>query len=105
MDSQGANFLGGLLMGLVGDFPPESDSNVVSIFRVIATTWPTQMLVWLPEVLQRMPSAVVPDQVKQKFLEEITTYVIFVSCVDFLADKILYVELSLARGLTKSDMA
>ncbi|KIK70888.1 hypothetical protein GYMLUDRAFT_32963 [Collybiopsis luxurians FD-317 M1] len=73
LNSQGANFVGGLLMGLVGDFPPESDSIVISIFRIMAATWPTQMLAWLPDVLQRMPPAIVPDKVKQKFLTEITS--------------------------------
>ncbi|KAJ4486020.1 armadillo-type protein [Lentinula aciculospora] len=73
LESQGANFIGCLLMGLIGDFPPETDSLVISIFRIVATTWPTQMLVWLPDVLQRMPSTTVPVPVKQKFLADITT--------------------------------
>lgn len=78
LDNQGANFIGALLMGLVGDFPSEADSHVISIFRVVATTWPTQMLAWLPDVLRRMPSTVVPDTVKQKFLADVTAYVVFI---------------------------
>ncbi|KAJ3779117.1 armadillo-type protein [Lentinula raphanica] len=72
LDSQGANFIGFLLTGLIGDFPPETDSLVISIFRIVASIWPTQMLAWLPNVLQRMPSMSVPVQVKQKFLADIT---------------------------------
>ncbi|KAF9076184.1 armadillo-type protein [Rhodocollybia butyracea] len=72
METQGANFVGCLLMGLVGDFPPESDSLVISLFRIVATTWPTQMLSWLPDVLQRMPTATVSASAKQKFLTEVT---------------------------------
>ncbi|KAF5385512.1 hypothetical protein D9757_005366 [Collybiopsis confluens] len=67
LDSQGANFIGTLLVGLVGDFPPESNPVVISIFRIVAAIWPTQILAWLPDVLQQMPSAVVTDQVKQTF--------------------------------------
>ncbi|KAJ3987685.1 armadillo-type protein [Lentinula detonsa] len=72
LESQGAVFIGLLLMGLVGDFPPETDSLVISIFRIVATIWPTQMLAWLPDVLQRMPSTSVPVQVKHKFLADVT---------------------------------
>lgn len=87
LESQGANFIGFLLMGLIGDFPPETDSLVISIFRIVATTWPTQMLVWLPDVLQRMPPTTVPVQVKQKFIADVTGYVFLLALKILCTDR------------------
>ncbi|KAJ3908636.1 armadillo-type protein [Lentinula edodes] len=92
LESQGANFIGFLLMGLIGDFPPETDSLVISIFRIVATTWPSQMLVWLPDVLQRMPSTTVPVQVKQKFIADVT-----VAITDRRFDQVRYTVINFHR--------
>lgn len=101
METQGATFVGCLLMGLVGDFPPESDSLVISIFRIVATAWPTQMLAWLPDVLQRMPTAIVPVPPKQKFLTEITAYVFSFVFPWYCTERRFCTVQSRNRGLTK----
>ena len=43
--------------------------------RMLAAFWPTELLVWLPAVLQQLPAATVPDQAKATFLADITQYV------------------------------
>jgi transportin-3 len=72
VEKEGLVLTGLLLTGLVGDFPSDSTSSVITIFRMIAKFWPSQLLAWLPPVLQQMPSATTPDQVKQAFLQEVT---------------------------------
>ena len=72
---QGLTLTGYLLSGLTGDFPEEALSIVVVIMRMLAAFWPTELLVWLPAVLQQLPAATVPDQAKATFLADITQYV------------------------------
>jgi transportin-3 len=72
-EKEGLQFLTYLLQGLVGEFPEESISTVVTIFRNIASLWGNQLLVWLPPVLEQLPTATVPDQVKSQFLTEVAT--------------------------------
>ena len=76
VDKEGLDLTGLLLTGLVGDFPSDSASSVITIFRVLAKLWPSQLLAWLPTVLQQLPSNTTPDQVKQAFLAEVTQYVL-----------------------------
>jgi len=72
VDVAGSEFLGYLLNGLVGDFPPESDSMVVSIFRSISATWPGQVLSWAPHILQQLPVTAAPNPIKEQFLTQLT---------------------------------
>lgn len=71
IEREGQTLTGYLLAGIVGDFPEESASTVIGIFRVLAALWPTQLLSWLPLVLQQLPSSAAPDQSKTDFLNDI----------------------------------
>lgn len=70
IQKEGLELTGYLLTGLVGDFPEESPPVVVTIFRVLAALWPTELLSWLSAVLQQVPSTAVPDQIKVQFIAD-----------------------------------
>ena len=72
IEKEGLEFTGCLLAGLTGDFPEDSVSSVITILRVIAMLWSSQLLAWLPVVLQQLPSATTPDQTKAVFLADVT---------------------------------
>lgn len=72
VEKEGLELVGYLLSGLTGDFPEDCVSPVITIFRVLAILWPSQLLAWLPVVLQQLPSTSVPDQAKSLFLSEVT---------------------------------
>ncbi|RDB28567.1 Uncharacterized protein C11G11.07 [Hypsizygus marmoreus] len=74
-EKEGFEFLGYLLSGLIGDFPEDSTSAVVSIFRVISFVWSSQLLSWLPAVLQQLPTTAAPNEAKTQFLSDITSAV------------------------------
>jgi transportin-3 len=84
VDKEGLVLVGYLLAGLVGDFPEDSTSTVVSIFRVLAMLWTSQLLSWLPPVLEQLPPTVAPNQAKSQFLAEVTrfAFTIFVTIHD-----------------------
>jgi transportin-3 len=73
-EKEGFELVGYLLSGLVGDFPEDSTSAVVSIFRVISSVWTSQLLSWLPLVLQQLPTTA-SNQVKTQFLSDVTRFV------------------------------
>lgn len=56
MNDEGLSLLVCLLSGLVGEFPPEAAATVVEIFRSLVHVWPTQLLAWLPPVLEQLPT-------------------------------------------------
>ncbi len=68
---EGLELTGCLLSGLTGDFPEDSASSVITILRVIAMLWPSQLVSWLPVVLQQLPSTTTPDQNKTAFMSEV----------------------------------
>ena len=72
IEKEGYELIGYLLSGLTGDFPEDSSSNVITIFRNVAAVWPQQLLSWLPSVLQQLNPAAVTDEAKAKFLAETT---------------------------------
>jgi len=72
---QGFDLTGYLLSGMIGDFPEDAIANVVSIFRVLTTMFPQEMLQWLPSVLQQLPAVSAPNQAKNQFLLDLTTAV------------------------------
>lgn len=72
MDKEGFEFVGYMLSGLVGDFPEDSTAVVVTIFRAVALLWSTQLVGWLPPILQQLPPSSAPNQVKQQFLLDVT---------------------------------
>lgn len=72
INEEGFAFIGYLLSGLVGEFPEDSTSSVVSIFRVFSALWTAQLLSWLPQVLEQLPTATTPNQAKSQFLTDVT---------------------------------
>lgn len=74
--NQGYQLTGYLLSGMLGDFPEDAIQNVVSIFRVITTMFPEEMLQWLSGVLGELPATTAPNQAKSQFLMDLTEYVI-----------------------------
>jgi len=72
MDKEGLQIAGCLLNGLVGDFPEDAASTVVSIFRSLVFNWSNQILIWLPPVLEQLPVTNIPNDAKTQFLQEVT---------------------------------
>ncbi|THV07689.1 ARM repeat-containing protein [Dendrothele bispora CBS 962.96] len=92
-EASGPDFLGYLLTGLVGNFPPESDPLVVSIFRSITAMWPTQVMAWLPTILQQIPSSSAPNEIKTTFLSDVSTAI-----NNKKFDKVKYAVITLHRA-------
>lgn len=91
VDKEGFVLVGYLLAGLVGDFPEDSTSAVVSIFRALAALWTSQVLSWLPPVLEQLPTTVAPIQAKSQFLADVTRFVFPVSVtLGLIGYKLLY---------------
>lgn len=78
VDKEGFKLVGLLLSGLVGDFPEETSSYTISIFRVLATLWSAELLAWCPVVLQQLPVSSVPDQAKTQFMKDLSEYALHV---------------------------
>ncbi|KAJ7634215.1 armadillo-type protein [Mycena polygramma] len=97
MEKNGFQFLSYLLNGLVGDFPEDSISTVVSIFRAMSFIWGSQLLSWLPSVLQQLPIAAAPQQAQAQFLSDVSRAV-----NDKEHDKVKYAILSLNRASRKA---
>ena len=79
VDKEGFEFVGCLLAGLVGEFPEDSTSAVVSIFRAISALWSPQMLSWLPPAVQQLPTTTASKQAQSLFLSEVTRFATFSS--------------------------
>ncbi|KAF8898840.1 armadillo-type protein [Infundibulicybe gibba] len=96
-EKDGFELVGYLLSGLVGDFPEDSTAGVVSIFRVISAVWSSQLLAWLPSLLQGLPTTVAPNQTKTQFLSDVTSAI-----NNRQFDKVKYAILSLTRASRKA---
>lgn len=72
VNKDGFELINCLVTGLVGDFPEDSTSLVISIFRSMTAIWSTQMLTWLPPILERLPASSAPASSKKQFLDDIT---------------------------------
>ncbi|KAJ6621643.1 armadillo-type protein [Mycena sp. CBHHK59/15] len=97
VEKDGFQFLGYLLNGLIGDFPEDAMSLVVSIFRAMSAIWGSQLLSWLPSVLQQLPTSAVPQDAKNEFFSEVSRAV---NHKQF--DKVKYALLSLNRASRKA---
>lgn len=64
-----------LMAGLVGDFPEEAASIVVTLFRVLASLWPSELQQWSPVILQSIPAASTPEEAKVRFMKDLNEYV------------------------------
>ncbi|KAL0951319.1 hypothetical protein HGRIS_008025 [Hohenbuehelia grisea] len=93
IEKEGFAFVGYLLTGLVGDFPEDSASAVVSIFRALAAFWSQQLLAWLPSVLQQLPNTTSPAEAKSQFLSDVTAAI---NSMQY--DKVKYAILTLHPG-------
>ncbi|KAJ7071120.1 armadillo-type protein [Mycena amicta] len=97
VQKDGLQFLCYLISGLVGEFPEDSLSLVVSIFRAMALVWGSQLLSWLPSVLQQLPSSAAPQAAQAQFLSDVTRAV-----TEKEHDKVKYALLSLNRASRKA---
>ncbi|KAJ6575016.1 armadillo-type protein [Mycena capillaripes] len=97
VEKDGFQFLSYLLNGLVGDFPEDSISTVVSIFRAISLIWGSQLLSWLPSILQQLPTSAAPQHAQAQFLSDVSRAV-----NDKEYDKVKYAILSLNRASRKA---
>jgi transportin-3 len=86
IEAAGFYFLRYLLHGLVGNFPEDAVSAVVTIFRSMAALCSSQMLSWVPAVTEELPLSMVPSQAKTQFLTGVNRFVgvllVAVLCVD-----------------------
>ncbi|KAI0307897.1 armadillo-type protein [Multifurca ochricompacta] len=69
--SQGFEFTSLLLTGLVGDFPEETASIIVTLFRVLASLWPVRLQQWIPVILQRLPVTSTSEDAKARFVKDL----------------------------------
>lgn len=72
VSSEGLQLTGQILAGIVGDFPEESVSTVVTIFRMLAVLWPKELLAWLPQVLGQLVTPASFAQAKQQLLADVS---------------------------------
>lgn len=70
---QGMQLLGFLLSGLISAFDEDSCPIVITIFRIIGKNWPTELVTWLPSVVQQLPSSI-PANVREQFVNDVTRY-------------------------------
>ncbi|KAF8507015.1 ARM repeat-containing protein [Russula emetica] len=71
VDKEGFEFASLLMTGLVGDFPEEATSIIVTLFRVLASLWPSQLQQWAPVILQSIPAASAPEEAKVRFMKDL----------------------------------
>lgn len=75
IDKEGFELASLLIAGLVGDFPEEATSIIVTLFRVLASLWPSQLQQWAPVILQSVPAASAPEEAKVRFMKDLNEYV------------------------------
>lgn len=75
VDKEGFDFTSLLLTGLVGDFPEETASIIVTLFRVLASLWSSQLQQWAPMILQGLPVTSAPEDAKIRFMKDLDEYV------------------------------
>ncbi|KAL5518958.1 MTR10 [Sanghuangporus vaninii] len=71
--SEGMEMTAKLLGGLINDFPEETVSLVVTIFRMLAVLWPEQLLAWFPEAINNVPMPASFGPAKQQLLSDVTS--------------------------------
>lgn len=110
----GLDFIHSLITGLVGDFPEDSASLVIAIFRSMTAVWSSQVLAWLPIALDKVPISLASVSAKNQFINDVTESVIFFFKVCFWShannsavhtrqfDKAKYAILGLSRTSRKA---
>ncbi|KAH9982567.1 ARM repeat-containing protein [Lactifluus volemus] len=71
IDKECFEFTSLLLKGLVGDFPEETASIIVTLFRVLASLWPGRLQQCIPVILQGLPVNSAPEDAKVRFMKDI----------------------------------
>jgi len=90
IDKEGFEFTSLLLTGLVGDFPEETASTIVTLFRVLASLWSDQLQQWAPVILQGIPVTSAPEDAKVRFMKDLDECVrIFTNDGAVIADDIV----------------
>lgn len=79
---EGYELVGRILHGLAGDFPEDAVSIVITIMRSISASWPTEILSWLPPILQQLPTTTMPADAKARFLQDVNGWVCLQSDVN-----------------------
>ncbi|PPQ62738.1 hypothetical protein CVT24_000432 [Panaeolus cyanescens] len=97
VNQYGAQLTTLVLKGVVGDFPEDSSSSIVSIFRGLAQVWPSQLLTWIPQALETLPPSVPPLQARTQFLQEVNAAI---HSRQF--DKVKYAVLNFDRASRKT---
>jgi len=69
--ANGFQLVGLVLTGLVTHFPEDAVHLVISIFRLLAALWPTELATWLPPVVEQIPVSSLPIPAKSQFLTAI----------------------------------
>jgi len=72
VEKEGLEFVAFILLGFTSSFPEDAASIVVSIFRLLVVLFPTQLLSWLPVVLEQLPTSSIPNSAKAQFLQDVT---------------------------------
>jgi len=75
MAEQGFQLVGLVLTGLVTYFVEDTNSLVITIFRILADLWPNELATWLPPVLEQIPTATLSLPAKSQFLSDFGRYV------------------------------
>lgn len=70
VNSNGFQLVGIVLTGLVTYFPEDTSHIVVSLFRIMAGLWPTELQTWLQPVVEQIPASVLPLPAKAQFLSD-----------------------------------
>ena len=73
VETEGPALLLNLLNGLVHDFPEESVSLVVTIFRMLCVLMPQNFLSWFPEAVNNVPMGASFTPAKEQLLQDVTT--------------------------------
>ena len=73
VETEGPALLLNLLNGLVHDFPEESVSLVVTIFRMLCLLIPQNFLSWFPESVNNVPMGASFTPAKEQLLQDVTT--------------------------------
>lgn len=72
VNAEGTELTAKLLGGLVNDFPEETVSIVVTIFRMLAVLWPEQLLIWFPEAVNGIPMPASFGPAKEQAVNDVT---------------------------------
>ena len=50
-------------------------SIIVTLFRVLASLWPSQLQQWAPVILQSISASSAPEEAKVRFMKDLNEYV------------------------------